>query len=342
MTRVCYPSAVRAYLFAALTACLGCGPPAAFECVRDEQCGAGGTCQPNGLCSFYDSRCEFNQRYGEHGGQFAGHCVSHAAQSSTSTAGISTAASVATTMVDSGLPSGASSTGSATAPSDSTSGAPEASTGSTLDPDLILWLPLDGAVQEPLVDASVFAHMGTCAPGGPAPSTGLGGGSGEFDGNDDALAFPHHEVFATPDGFTLSLWMRLPSAPADHRSLLAKPVGAEVADTWELFFLAGTLRFKLQGEDSSASITIPPPYAVDEWIHIASTWDGSTAAAYYQGTLVDTIGVPTIQVDDHPILVGLDQDNGTPAGFFAGDLDEIRIYQRALDTAEITALSNAR
>jgi hypothetical protein len=68
----CPGLAALASLAALLGGCFGGG---AFTCSDSPQCGAGGTCQPNGLCSFPDAACASGQAYGEGSGPLSGVCV---------------------------------------------------------------------------------------------------------------------------------------------------------------------------------------------------------------------------------------------------------------------------
>jgi cysteine-rich repeat protein len=53
----------------------GCVTPAAvFECSTSADC-SGGTCEPDGLCSFADATCDSGRRYGDGSGGLAGTCV---------------------------------------------------------------------------------------------------------------------------------------------------------------------------------------------------------------------------------------------------------------------------
>ncbi len=63
--------------FAALTGsgCLRDIRDIVFHCDSEHQCGAGGTCEPTGLCSFPDSACPAGRRYGSLAGDLAGQCV---------------------------------------------------------------------------------------------------------------------------------------------------------------------------------------------------------------------------------------------------------------------------
>ena len=61
-------------LAASLAACSPFGG-GVFACDQSAQCSPGGTCEPNGLCSFPDTRCASGQRYGEASGSLSGVCV---------------------------------------------------------------------------------------------------------------------------------------------------------------------------------------------------------------------------------------------------------------------------
>lgn len=51
----------------------GCLRATEYKCTTSDQCGAGGTCQASGYCSFADSSC--GQRYGAEAGPYANQCV---------------------------------------------------------------------------------------------------------------------------------------------------------------------------------------------------------------------------------------------------------------------------
>ncbi len=48
---------------AALALLAGCLPAGSFACSEDEQCGAGGTCEPSGFCSTASTSCDSGRRY---------------------------------------------------------------------------------------------------------------------------------------------------------------------------------------------------------------------------------------------------------------------------------------
>lgn len=67
---------IRAALAAAVAlATGGCLRTTTFHCTDDSTCGNGGTCQPNGLCSFADPSCSSGERFGQLSGGDANQCV---------------------------------------------------------------------------------------------------------------------------------------------------------------------------------------------------------------------------------------------------------------------------
>jgi hypothetical protein len=65
---------VRALALAAVVA-TGCRYGGTFMCDRNDQCGAGGSCQAAHYCSFGDMDCVSGQRYDQTAGPYAGVCV---------------------------------------------------------------------------------------------------------------------------------------------------------------------------------------------------------------------------------------------------------------------------
>lgn len=77
--------------------------------------------------------------------------------------------------------------------------------------------------------------------------------------------------------------------------------------------------------------------ALGSWTHLALSYDGAVRRGYVNGFRFasDTLA---LLADGGEILIGCDQDNAAPFGFFQGDLDDLRIYDRALGEAEIADL----
>jgi len=86
----------------------------------------------------------------------------------------------------------------------------------------------------------------------------------------------------------------------------------------------GTLSGPLYG---TAALT------TNSWTHIAGTYDGATLRLYVNGVQVNSQAqTGPIAVSTSPLQIGGDTFYGQ---YFQGTLDEIRVYNRALSTAEI-------
>ena len=92
---------------------------------------------------------------------------------------------------------------------------------------------------------------------------------------------------------------------------------------------------------SSALATVSSQTWVGAWTHIALIADGTTTAAYRDGTLISTSGsTPTAIASGTKAFRIADW---TAGGFaFDGLLDDMRVFARVLSQAEITKLASKR
>ncbi len=73
--------------------------------------------------------------------------------------------------------------------------------------------------------------------------------------------------------------------------------------------------------------------AIGQWQHVAATYDGTTARFYIDGTQVATTTYTGNVGDSNSWRIGA--YGATATGFFDGNIDNVRIYDRALSAAEI-------
>jgi len=76
----------------------------------------------------------------------------------------------------------------------------------------------------------------------------------------------------------------------------------------------------------------------DQWAHLAAVREGKRLSLYVNGRLVASSEAPARQVLDlanlEPLRIG-----GGPQGHFAGELSDLRLYEAALDGADVRALA---
>jgi hypothetical protein len=73
---------------------------------------------------------------------------------------------------------------------------------------------------------------------------------------------------------------------------------------------------------------------IDEWSHLATTWDGTNYVLYVNGILAGQVAIPDVAKVNQGIvqLGGVFQSGDVP---FKGEIDELRIWNRALSNAEV-------
>lgn len=336
----------------ALAIGIACGSAGAFACDDDSMCtdaGVAGTCQPSGYCSFPDGQCPSHQRYGAHAGEgLAGTCVPVDAAGSTGTPSSTSAASTSGS-----IETGTSDTGSSTTAhvpvreTGSTTGVDDSGDGSTgglpLDPDLVLWLTFDDP-DAPFTDMSSYGRAIECTLAADGCPTEMGGVA-EFDGIDDLLRVEHDPALETDGGLTVAVRARNDAATNQYiHTFVARPYGLDSDNSWELFSrdqdgdLIGDLVLEIADPGGQIAAVAAAPIGDATWAWYAATWSPERIAVYLDGVLVAEHVATGMLFDDSPVLVGGDLDAGTATNWFRGAIDDLRIYRRVLDEAEIAAL----
>ena len=80
--------------------------------------------------------------------------------------------------------------------------------------------------------------------------------------------------------------------------------------------------------------------SVDTWTHIVGTYDGSTIRIYKNGVLADSQEQATYSPGSHAISIGDDILGSTIDDRWQGNLDEVKIWARALSANEVQTIYN--
>jgi hypothetical protein len=224
-------------------------------------------------------------------------------------------------------------------------GGPAPDAGGTLDPSLIAWYPLDTSMGGVTPDASGNGRDATCAPLATICPPSVPGRLGM------AMAFgdPVHlrvangdGYFDTTDGFTIAAWAFLIDEDSDPGAVMSKPRGNGFQNSWQLEFEdGGTLAFTTSNGQDHEVERAPQEVTLGTWVHVAGTWDGIAKQVYINGSVQGGEGADVV-FDGSDIVIGADQNEGTIALPFGGLIDDVRIYDRALDGDEIAALAAGR
>lgn len=205
---------------------------------------------------------------------------------------------------------------------------------------LVGWWPGDGDAVD-LVwqrDARLVGGAGF-APGLVGDAFALDGFAG---GQDDAVLLPHDRVEGLSD-LTVELWV---NTTDEAGGLLSGANGAPNGSNELLLYV-----------QSAAGITpwikerriaeVPAPIADGAWHHLAFTRLGGQGSLYLDGRLVAVQDFPTGVLDLGPNGLQIGQEQDCLGGCLAPDqaldalVDEVSIYGRALDAAEVAAIFDA-
>ena len=124
------------------------------------------------------------------------------------------------------------------------------------------------------------------------------------------------------------------------RQIVGKSVhgGCSGRTQYGLFSESGTFKLRFETGSGRADIAtdLPP---TGEWVHIAFTNDGSTATIYVNGASAVEGEVPgELNANDDPWRIG--QDCERLNYVFAGSIDEVRLWNRALSGSDIAILKD--
>ncbi len=159
-----------------------------------------------------------------------------------------------------------------------------------------------------------------------------------FDGNSDWLyAFEDTEPHSA---YSVATWVKFADHQGDNNIFQSGWIGA----TWtkySLYYNDGATISTIIGTDSAPEALHTPFTITDEvWYHIASVYSGDAIKTFVDGVMIDSVSVSICPIGggsyNNECRIGGHLSDGE-AGLH-GALDDIRIYDRALNPEEIELL----
>jgi hypothetical protein len=152
-----------------------------------------------------------------------------------------------------------------------------------------------------------------------------------FDGIDDVVEIAHISEYDVSDGISFSAWVKTEENKTARILEIGDWDGHGIyQDKWN----GWKTSFRIDGTSYSVNWGEKIP-DMNEWYHVAGTYDGKQIALYVNGVLKDTLKVHgSLSRNSRPVLIGATSGQK----YFAGSIDEAAIFNRALTTKEVYAL----
>lgn len=202
---------------------------------------------------------------------------------------------------------------------------------------LVGWWPFSGDAQDasgngnhgtPLNAVLTWDRFGT-------PSSAY-----HFNGVNARIDVPSSASLESPaDSLTIAAWIRRDGwgmVGTLYNPIVTKSLSPENAFQYRLITTQSGMNLALDNWHNFYSL----PFTFDEdvWYHVASTWDGDSIRHYINGGRAGAAAVTASGVSDQRTL-SIGSDVPGVLEIFYGDIDDVRIYARALSDADVAELA---
>ncbi|MDB5181882.1 MAG: 5-Nucleotidase domain protein [Candidatus Saccharibacteria bacterium] len=163
-------------------------------------------------------------------------------------------------------------------------------------------------------------------------------------GSSQEIAIPDSPALSPTGALTLSAWFKGSVANTSYATsgalagLVVKDIGGSTAQNpiYGFTVTSGTLNF-VANNSSNVQASISSSGLIDNtWYHAVGTFDGTNIRLYVNGQFKSSATQTNLDNSTGPLRIGR-QKSGFDR-FFNGDIDDVRVYDRALSLAEVQAL----
>jgi hypothetical protein len=218
---------------------------------------------------------------------------------------------------------------------------------------LVGWWRFDEGGGLSVTDSSGNGNTGTLM-GNPAWVSGISGNALRFNGLTDYIRIPNSTSLST-GVMTVAMWVNVSDFLKSSPSFFAWGGNrGSCQDTYRTWYLpSGAIQASYQNVASSqvirgAALANSSTVKLGEWAHYVFTYDGNTTsvtiAAYKNGALAKAPYTAADGLANCGSMLGIgtqeDYPNMAYVRVFAGAIDDVRVYNRALSSSEIYELYN--
>ncbi len=217
---------------------------------------------------------------------------------------------------------------------------------SKFDTGLVGYWHLDENTSSTAYDASGRGNSGILT-NSPTWQTGANCKTGSclnFNGTNNYIAISDATALR-PAALTITAWVKT-SATTQTGCIVAKQLSTGTNNSYALYADAGKMTICVGPSGGSCAGSVDPnDLPSNTWTHFAGVFNESTTTLYRNAVQIDTDAQAiTVGYDANPIHIGADSDDAvsTPETcWFNGNIDETRVYNRALSATEIADQYNA-
>ncbi|MCK9212400.1 MAG: carboxypeptidase regulatory-like domain-containing protein [Ignavibacteriaceae bacterium] len=170
-----------------------------------------------------------------------------------------------------------------------------------------------------------------------------------FNGTSNYIEVLDNPTLRFTNSFSISLWVSLtsPYRLNYNMTLLGKSLGSTYRDSYTIYtgYWGAGVRSTCTGSGTISGgeegITSTFGLEISTWYNTTWAFDKTSnqQSLYINGNLIKSQSISySIDYDNHPLAIGRGLLNGSFAEFLDGKLDDIRIYNRALNATEIQQL----
>jgi hypothetical protein len=189
-----------------------------------------------------------------------------------------------------------------------------------------------------LADVSGGGNNGTIN-GATWTASGRYGSALQFNGTSNFVSIPDSAALDLTTGMTIEAWVYPTVAPTGWRAVVAKSNSG--GDVYYLHAGSSNNNSPATGIFSGGQERIlygGTRLTANTWVHLASTYDGTTQRLYVNGVQVASRAqTGNIQTSTGVLRIGA----SVWGEYFQGRIDDVRIYNRALTAAQIQSDMNA-
>jgi Tfp pilus assembly protein PilE len=163
-----------------------------------------------------------------------------------------------------------------------------------------------------------------------------------FNGTSNEITIPDSVSLSPTTAATVTAWARPDSIPASTKGIVSKDISDSISNPpYALQLITAGFNWSIDNA-TNTTVTVTCSDVVPTagtWYHLVGTFDGSLMRIYVNGEPCSSTASQT-NIADTTGLLRIGQQKTGQNRWFAGDIDDVRVYNRALSLSEIETLYN--